>query len=589
MSLHHSRPTRVSAIAALAAFALLVPAMAQSARPVEAEVRPREIRMGEAATLRIRLRDTARSAEPDLTPLERDFEIEDVARVQRQSIMNGVRDESVDWELVLRPRSEGTLTVPALAVGAAHTEAMEIVVAARAAGPARAAENTTAAPILVLVDADRPTPYEQERVVLRIRLLADAPIVEGTLGEPQIEGAAIERLGGDRRIEETAGGRRYQGVERSYAVVPSQAGTLRVPPVTFEAELPDTRSSPRRLGYGRGLLDDFFADPGFGFGGDVFDRLLGRGTRRVAVRSEPLQLEVRPRPPESTGHWWLPAREVRLEESWEGDPSSSQVGETLTRRITLEAEGAGLMTLPDLALPNVDGVKQYAEAPRGSEDRGGAVRVQEASVIPTRAGPLTLPPIEVHWWDVEADAPRVARLPGRTLEVAGSPSAAAAASPPPAEPAREPAPRVASTPSQAPAERPSRLLWASGGAFLALGSILGGLWLACTPPIENLRRRRGARRALRRACRQGDAPAAERALRGLRALEDPAVWSALEEPLASLSSARYSPTASDWDGPAFWTAYRAAAGRRTRRAASRGPAAGGLPPLYPHEAPAPRG
>jgi len=52
------------------------------------------------------------------------------------------------------------------------------------------------------------------------------------------------------------------------------------------------------------------------------------------------------------------------------------------------------------------------------------VRREKWSVIPNRSGQLTLPEIEVKWWDSEADKERRAFVPAQTLIVAGDGSTA---------------------------------------------------------------------------------------------------------------------------------------------------------------------
>ena len=46
-----------------------------------------------------------------------------------------------------------------------------------------------------------------------------------------------------------------------------------------------------------------------------------------------------------------------------------------------------------------------------------SVRALPTVLIPTREGHLTLPSIDVEWWDTETDQARVATLPARTVKV----------------------------------------------------------------------------------------------------------------------------------------------------------------------------
>jgi hypothetical protein len=117
------------------------------------------------------------------------------------------------------------------------------------------------------------------------------------------------------------------------------------------------------------------------------------------------------------------------------------VGEPVTRTLTITAQGATAAQLPTLDGGSPDGVKVYPEPPSSEDLAGGgppaALKTLKMALVPTRAGPLTLPEIRLAWWDTVEDRPRVAVIPQRTLEV--EPAAGAASTPEPS-PGSIPAP-----------------------------------------------------------------------------------------------------------------------------------------------------
>jgi hypothetical protein len=583
-----------------AAFLLLCLASAAIAAPGEIErVDAAEVGLGQSVTLQLRLRGSLMASEPDLTPLEAAFHVLDVARSQRRSVVKGAYDASADWQITLLPKHAGTLEIPALAVGSVRSEPQSVRVRTASQGgspsqgaPAAAPPASRAPPVFLRSAAERPDPYEQERLLLRIRLYAGPEFIEGALGEPAIEGASVERLGEDRPFREEVSGRSYRGLERSYAIVPEAPGQLVVPPVVLEGRVRDVAGRRRPGFFGRSLMDDFFS--GGGFGEDLFASLLDRGTRRVVVESEPLVLDVRPRPEASGNEWWLPARDVSLREQWEPDPAEVHVGEALTRQITLRVEGAGASQLPTLATPEPEGVKLYAETPETSETETGSVRVQAITVIPTQPGRLELPPIEVAWWDTKSDTQQLATLGARTLEVLPAVAGGTSPNEPGPLPARAASgatsvPQPASAVLSDSARKPLAGWWA--GALLAAGvaAAAGYRWGRRKGASHGTRR--GNERALRRACRRSDPAAAERALRRLLQAWDPgrtpidaeararaAGDDAFAREVAKLQSVRYSTSGEDWQGQRLWKAYRSI--RKPRKEPGRRPR-GGLPPLYP--------
>lgn len=603
--------TRIpSAITALLLM-LFAPVAIAGPDEIETRVEPAEVSWGESVTLQIRLRGSLTGSEPDLSPLDSAFEVLDVGQSQRLSIINGVRDASTDWTITLLPKSTGTVEIPALSVGSDRTEAVSVsVLAGNPRMPSARGDEALAqtAPAFVQVRAERPNPYEQERLLLRVRLYAGPEVIEGVLHDLDIDGASAVRIGDDRSFREEIGGRSYRGIERTFSLLPEAPGKLVVPPVAFEGfvrEQNPVRSRRHFGSFGSSLIDEFLA--GTAGPGDLFSRFVNRGRRRLLVRSEPLTLEVRPRPEASKDSWWLPAREVSLSESWDPEPQQVKVGEALTRRITLRAEGAGLAQLPALATPPTEGVKQYAEAPESRETEAGSVRVQEITVIPTQPGRVELPPIEVAWWDTTTDTPQVASLAAQSIEVMGTPAttepmASGSAAPAPHAPAPSPAP---DEPAPMTSSLPRPLLWAAG---LILLCGLAGVWVRHLlgrrqpRPAVNAPKLRTAERSLRRACRRSDPAEAERALHQVMRARDPGhtqiagqQWALdlgsddLAREIARLRNARYSSSHPEWSGAPLWRAYRSI--RRRRAGRKRKADAGGLPPLYPGRAQAgePRG
>ncbi len=579
---------------------LLVLSSAAAAAPAEIETRvdAAQVSWGQNVTLQLRLRGAAIESQPDLTPLESAFDVIDVSRSRRQSLVNGVHDASSDWEITLLPKTTGTLEIPALPVGRARSapQSVRVLAASQGTPPARdeVLSSSASAPVSMRVVAERLNPYEQERVLLHVRLYAGPELIEGSIADPDIAGATVERLGEDRPFREEVSGRAYRGVERTYAVLPEAPGKLTVPPVAFEGLVRDQRQPTprRRTGFFSGsLMNDLLS--GRGLADDFFASFPGRARRRMVVRSEPLTLEVRPRPEASKPAWWLPARAVSLTESWEPDPGQARVGQVLTRRITLRAEGAGTSQLPVLDSAERKGAKLYAEPPETTETQAGSARVQEFTVIPTQPGRLELPPMEVAWWDTVSESPRIASLEARTIEV--QPGEAGETSPThrSAVPAQV-ASVAATTPEPAaPGANdsiPVALLWAAG--LTLPGVIAAAAWYTRAqrgedPPGD----RRPAERALRRACRRSDPVAAERALHRIlrvvdrgRARSDLEPWARevggenLAREVARLLSVRYSNHPREWQGGGLWSAYRST---RKRREGSGPRPRGGLPPLYP--------
>ena len=115
------------------------------------------------------------------------------------------------------------------------------------------------------------------------------------------------------------------------------------------------------------------------------------------------------------------------------DTATSTVGEPITRTIELSASGLTAQ-LPSVADGQaVDGFKLYPDQAQLSDDKNdsGIVgkRVQKIAYIPTRSGSVTLPPVEVKWWDAATGKEQIATLPARSFNVLPGKQPAAGATP----------------------------------------------------------------------------------------------------------------------------------------------------------------
>ena len=362
--------------------------------------------------------------------------------------------------------------------------------------------------------------YVGQEARLRLRLLRAPGAPRGALAAPDLGDAATLRPLGPAQIGSAVrAGTAFEAVERDFVLVARRAGRLAVPAAGFEP-------APGEHGEARGPA---------------------------------LALEVRPIPP-GAAEPWLPARRLSLEERWSRDPRALAAGEPVTRTLVIRADGLAAARLPRLALPDTPLLRVRADRPELSTVAGpdgfSGESVQRFVLIPTGDGRLDLPPLRIGWWDVAADAPRSADIPGRNLAV-------------------HPAPVAAAPPQSAPLmSRRAALRWIVGALLVVFIALF----------IWHLRRQivRDARARLRDACRRSDPHAARALLVEWWSLARPheqvpllcamgAEWDApARRQLAALDAALYAGRA--WDGEAFWQGLRPWLRARPARAAAPVPA-----------------
>lgn len=354
------------------------------------------------------------AAEPDLAPLDADFDVLGTTQSSQIQIINGRTSSSRKWLIKLAPKREGKLTIPSLALGKEATQPIEILVSKPNAKSAAQKD------VFLEADVDVGEPYVQQQVILTVRLLHRVPLREGALSKPQIKDAVVDRLGDDTAYETQRGAERYRVIERRYAIFPQKSGDIAVEGLHFDGKVPDPRAQERSGGlFGRGLFDD------------PFDLL--QPTTTVRVRAPSIALKVKTIPPNAQRSPWLPARSVSLSESWSENPPKFAVGQPITRTLTLQAQGLGVAQLPPLDPPQLKFANLYPDhsGKQARADSGGVVSEaeQKLAIIPTQAGEFELPEIRIPWWNVEKNRQEFAVVPSRKITVAAAPAGTAAPAP----------------------------------------------------------------------------------------------------------------------------------------------------------------
>lgn len=569
--------------------------------PASAEVRAHldrsKVYIGDPVTLVIESTG-ASSGDPDLSPLNKDFRVLGTGTSTQFSFSNGRSSNRTSWNVQLGPLQTGKLRIPPIQVGMEQTKALELEVTDTPEQPSAQQSQH------LFLEAEADTgghAYVQQQIPYTLRLYHDETVINGDLRPPQLRDALIRQLGDDRRYTVTRNNRRYQVLERRYAVSPEKSGELRIPPASFSGKI-DTQpagGSSRR----DKLMQQFLRNNPFGGGG-----------RPARVFSKAITIDVQPQPA-GAGSDWLPAENMELHDSWASEPPEFRAGEPVTRTISLRATGLSGNQIPALQIGQPQHTRVYPETPvnesRTDGDQVYAISRQTFTYIPGQAGELTIPAVEVPWWNTRKDEQVTARLPEWAVKVepgaAGMPSRSIEATP------RE---RPVATPEQirSPVEpqvqgetwfaQIKALVWpwlvlillVSAAAWLArrwlgaLGRRTGRVKPAATERpaaitlgIEDLLPQ------LQQACEANDAKQAAQALLDLgrarwpddppRSLGQLAVRLGHgQDKIQLLDRALYAPEASTWHGAGLWASTRDA---WTKKPISQKPTDEALEPLYP--------
>ncbi len=363
-----------------------------AAKPT-ATVDRNKVTLDESFNLTLRLPGQSLFLEPDLSSLHQDFEVLNSRKNSQYSLINGKSTSYTDWTISLMAKRTGALVIPPIELDGEQSD--PIVVEVLESKNKGQSSNSKQA-IFIETDLDREQVYVQAQLLYTVRLYHAVSLGRGaSLNDPEPNNTFVRKLG-EESYEKILAGVRYNVIERKYALFPQSAGNLSIPSLTFNANVPTRRNQ----------------DPwGTGFG----------QSKHVRLRTKEHNITVLNKPAQYPNAAWLPSEQVTVFESWSGNPDKIEVGQSITRSITLTGEGVLAAQLPDLNSRQIPGLKFYPdqailddkEQPSGITGK----QTQSVAVIPTQPGTYELPEQRIQWWDVNRQTVQEASLPKRIITV----------------------------------------------------------------------------------------------------------------------------------------------------------------------------
>jgi hypothetical protein len=501
----------------------------------------------------------------DTSVLEADFEVLAINSWLARVMESNEVFHRMQWKIEILPRHNGSLSVPALQVGAASTPVLTLEVTPQT--PAlRSMQN-----VFLEIQAQPINPYVGQLTQVTIRLLHNIPLSDGNLLEAKTDDADVYRSGKESRYVTSRDGKEFDVLERKFALVVRAPGETRLSAASY-----------------RGLIKSAH---------DASGMASTAQSRRIYRKSEALQLQVRKPPAEFSGGAWLPALQLEISQQWDEIADDLNVGDSLGLSLTIESRGLPAAALPaGLISIKSDKLKIYADQEVRSNrhhDDGLVGRLEQRfAVVITQPGKIVIPATTLKWWDIMRDVERVAKLDGKILIVAD-----------PAD--------IRSSDDEFTALRSNRLPAAGfepatvrghwqWPLLISLGLLICGLSFYAKPAgariiskLEPILTTRRTRKALKQACMSNDAAGARRELlkwgrarwpdeniNGLHQIEARTDSVALLREFSRLDAALYANHASAWQGRALW---RLIAGGRSYHPAGSGSHPNSLQNLYPRQ------
>lgn len=373
---------------ALTLMALLLFVIPVRAAELLASVDRKEITQSDVLTLQVRYTGNAGFSSPEWSGLDKSFDIISQNRAMQFNMANGKSTSYTDWTLSLVPKSTGQLTIPAFIFDNSRSEPITINVTD---SPSTRTANTSNEEFYFQVEVSSGTHYVQEQLLYIEKLFYTVNHEDASLSEFAVTDAQVQPLGEPKQYITVVDGQRIGVYERRYAIFPEVAGELVIPGQRFSG-----RISNRNDRFNRG--------------------------RTATVVSKPIKLNVQPIPKTYPQAPWLPASNLNIEESFSKDEKDWKVGEPVTRSFKITADGISGSQIPPIPTPEVSQLRYYPDQTKQDTqmDENGlhASVAQSVALVPTTAGKIVLPELQIPWWNTQSNTVAYAVLPARTIQVA---------------------------------------------------------------------------------------------------------------------------------------------------------------------------
>ena len=417
---------RISLSVFLAVSLSLGASIAAAAPPpqLEAQVSSDQIGYDEVVRLQVTLsRDASQTYQGYTRPDPKDFDIlsQQESEQTQWTVMNGVQSTRTIEQHVymLRPKHKGPSTIPpaSVRINGRELKTREFVIkvgppSKKPGGPDPLVDQNAQSPfgllpepegmrgdedVFVEAKVDKPQTYVGDQVIVTWKLFTRADILRyRTITEPKHDEFWSEdlyvppgKLNWERQVVK---GQEYQAaLLLKRALFPLRAGRLAISPMEAEATT---------------LQTAFYA------GGS-------------AVRmSKPLVLEVLPLPAAGRPDGFETPNVGHFEVIAAADNTRPKAGEAITYRYIVKGQG-NLRNLKVPRLDHLEGFKVYEptvlDAIQKTERGIEGTKVFSYLLLPKKGGELTIPPIELHFFDPALKKYMTASTPGQNITVSGDP------------------------------------------------------------------------------------------------------------------------------------------------------------------------
>lgn len=382
----------------------LVYSPASHALTVQASVSKNKVAKNEVFQLRIVADERVSSDAIDFSVLDNDFYLSRPSFGSSVSSMNGQRTVRSEWNISLASEKLGVVKIPAFEIDGKKTQPIAIQVV-------KASHQVNTQDLIDLqVDIDNQTLYPNESAVLTLHLIVKSSprrMRNPRIFPPKVDdGLELESMGNGKQYDTVIDGVSASVVEYKFRLTANKPGTYTLHGPSFSGS----------------MIQD--------------DQVTG-STRLIPVNidAQDYTITVNGKPSNYHGAW-IPTPKLTLSQTWtdsngnvieDKTPYSTHVGESISRQITLDIQGLEPERFPDIDIDYPDSIRVYKEKPQFEtlDDNTTRMTLKEV-VIPQITGEISLPSVDLDWWNSNQREQQTAHLSALNLHVGAATSLNAA-------------------------------------------------------------------------------------------------------------------------------------------------------------------
>jgi hypothetical protein len=376
------------------------------------------INLGESVNLTI-ISDNANNGQIDLAPLQQKFTIIGSSRSTEINFLNGKKTERTQWVISFIPSKGGNEIIPALKIGNEITKTLNLVIRPSAAAVENKKTNNpqqqaNALPVFIEASLSPQQTYINSQIDYTVKVFYAVNDLRGQLIPPSLNNMMFKILGSDRQYQVRRNNQPYNVLERHYIfAAPSTVGEYKIPGVSFEGMAPLIVNAA-------GTFPVINNNP-------------------INISAPEFKLHVKTLPMGAA----FASKKVSLTQHWE-KTENWQVGQPVTRSITLQAQGVSGEQLPQLSQNSPSSVNHYAEPTVYNSELINetivGTRTEKISIIPQTAGEIIFPAIQIAWFNTDTQKIEYTHLPAQKFNIING-SQKTTLSPPPVKGVLEAVPK----------------------------------------------------------------------------------------------------------------------------------------------------